>query len=82
MNSKQRRHNRVFCHKVTLSISATEYGIWWSDFDKRVDDALQWLRRNSKAKNYIVLDPGFRFGSQTILFRDGPLATAFALKWL
>jgi hypothetical protein len=83
MNSKQRRHERVFAHEVTLVAGR---GANLSDavenyyaFEQRCDQAKGWLQWQTKRKNYFV---GTRqFDHQTFRFRSGALATVFALKW-
>ena len=77
MNSKQRRKLRVFTHEVTLVCSNNER---YFEFDRRVDQAKQWLQWNTKRKNY-RLEPS-QYDRQTFKFRNAGLASVFALKFL
>ena len=77
MNSKQRRIQRAFEHEVTLVYREGER---YLEFDRRVEQAKGWLQWRTKRKNYI-LGPE-QHDRQTFKFRNGGLATVFALKWL
>ena len=77
MNSKQRRKQRVFEHEVTMSYREAET---YREFDARVARAKGWLQWNTKSKNY-ALAP-MRSLHQTFKFRDGGLASVFALRFL
>ena len=79
MNSQQRRHLRVFVHEVTL-IAGTRPGERYFEFDRRVEEAKGWLQWRTKRRNYTL---GRRsHDRQTFLFRDGGIASMFALKFL
>lgn len=76
MNSKQRRGNRVFVHEVVLR---PKEGERYFEFDLRCDHAKGWLQWQTKRKNYIMGPK--TYNSQTFLFRDGPIASVFTLRW-
>lgn len=78
MNSKQRHRQRVFVHEVTLV--AGDRPERYFEFDRRVDQAKQWLQWNTKRKNYIVCPK--QYNNQTFKFRSAGLASVFALKFL
>ena len=78
MNSRQRRSERKYEHEVTLTVRSDD--LRYLDFDRRVKEAKGWLQWRVKRKMY-KLGPAL-YNSQTFKFRDGGLATAFALKWL
>ena len=76
MNSKQRRNQRVFEHEVTLVARDERY----FQFERRVAMAKQWLQWNTKRRNYIL---GQRsHDRQVFKFRNGGMASVFALKWM
>jgi hypothetical protein len=77
MNSKQRRHKRVFEHEVTIHAKSNEP---YFEYDQKVEKAKMWLQWRTKRKNYVLGTRSYQ--SQTFKFRDGSLATLFALKWL
>lgn len=76
MNSKQRRHQRVFAYEVVLHCRDTER---YFEFDRRVDQAKGWLQWRSKRKNWMQSHHGYN--SITFKFSNEGLATLFALKW-
>lgn len=78
MNSKQRRGGRVFLYEVTLTASDRPNERYF-EFDRRVDLAKGWLQWQTKRKNY-TCGPK-QYDSQTFKFRNGALASVFALKW-
>lgn len=78
MNSKQRRGQRVFVHEVTLI--AGQRPERYLEFDRRVDQAKQWLQWNTKRKNYTLGPP--QYDRQTFKFRNAGIASVFALKFL
>lgn len=78
MNSKQRRGNRVFVHEVTLKAGGVP-GERYFEFDRRCESAKGWLQWQTKRKNYTTGNK--TYDSLTFKFRDGGLASAFALKW-
>lgn len=81
MNSKQRRNQRVFEHEVTIHAGAGHWtGERWFEFDKRLDQAKQWLQWNTKRKNY-TMGPKL-YDRQTFKFRNAGMASVFALKFL
>lgn len=77
MNSKQRRGQRAFVHEVKIVCRNDER---YFEFDKRVSAAKGWLQWQAKRKNY-TLGPK-TYNSQTFKFRNGGLASVFALKWV
>lgn len=80
MNSKQRRGQRVFVHEVTIHAGAGHWaGERYFEFDRRVDQAKQWLQWTTKRKNY-TMGPKL-YDRQTFKFRHSGLAIMFALKW-
>lgn len=78
MNSKQRRQQRVFEHEVTLH-AGTRPNERYFEFDRRVEQAKGWLQWQTKRKNW-TCGPKL-YDRQTFKFRDGGLASVFALKW-
>lgn len=76
MNSKQRRGQRVFVHEVTI---VCRNGERYFEFDRRVDEAKGWLQWRAKRKQY-TLGPKL-YDRQTFKFRNGGMASMFALKW-
>ena len=76
MNSKQRRGQRVFEHEVTLVCSNERY----FEFDRRCDQAKQWLQWTTKRKNY-TMGPRL-YDRQTFKFRNAGVASVFALKFV
>ena len=77
MNAKQRHKQRVFEHEVTMSYKETET---YREFDARVARAKGWLQWQTKRKMYKISTK--QYDRQTFKFRDGGLASAFALRWL
>jgi len=77
MNSRQRRSQRVYEHEVTL---VPRNGDRYLDFDRRVEQAKGWLKWHTRRKNYVI-GPATH-NTQTFKFRDGGLASVFALTWL
>lgn len=77
MNSKQRRNQRVFEHEVTIVCRNNER---YFEFDRRVEQAKGWLQWRTKRKNYVI-GPA-TYNTQTFKFRNGGLASVFALTWL
>jgi hypothetical protein len=77
MNSKQRRNNRVFVHEVTLYAETDD--VWINDFDEKVAEAKGWLQWRTKRKNWTTGPT--QWNRITFKFRDGNLATLFALRW-
>lgn len=81
MNSKQRRGQRVFLHEVTLIAGQ---GQWkeerYFEFDRRVDQAKQWLQWTTKRKNYTLGRK--EYDRQTFKFRNAGTASVFALKFI
>ena len=76
MNSKQRRHGRVFAHSVTLVARGPER---YLEFEQRVKQAKMWLQWQTKRKNWT---PGrVSYDSAEFRFQNGALAAVFALKW-
>lgn len=78
MNSKQRRNQRVFLHEVTLV--AGQQPERYFEFDRRVEQAKQWLQWNTKRRNYIMDPP--KYDRQTFKFRNAGMASVFALKFV
>jgi hypothetical protein len=82
VNSRQRRHLRVFRHEVTLIAGSHKPQERYFEFEHRLERAETWLRHVTKSKNYLILpwtiDTYFK---QTYKFRDGAVATMFALRW-
>ena len=79
MNSKQRRKQRVFEHEITLVCHDEQH---YFEFDRRVEEATDWLQcqtKRDKRKNYILGDRTYK--SQTFKFRNGNIASFFALRW-
>lgn len=76
MNSRQRRNQRAFEHEITLVCRDTER---YFEFDRRVLAAKGWLQWTTKRKNYTLGPKGH--DRQTFKFRQGGLASMFALKW-
>lgn len=76
MNSKQRRHGRVFEHSVVLVARNTER---YFEFDQRVEQAKMWLQWQTKRKNWTR--GRTQYDSAEFKFRNGGLASVFALKW-
>ncbi len=77
MNSKQRRHQRVFEHEVTLVCRDNER---YFEFDRKVEQAKMWLQWRTKKKNYLLGTTTHK--SQTFKFRNPGMASVFALTWL
>ena len=77
MNSKQRRHQRVFEHEVTLHCKDNER---YFEFDRRVEQARMWLQWRTKRKNYTLDKTGY--AHQTFKFKSAGMASVFALTWL
>ena len=78
MNSRQRRSERKYEHEVTLTVRSDD--LRYLDFDRRVEAAKGWLNGQVKRKMW-KLGPS-HYNNQTFKFRDGGLASAFALRWL
>lgn len=76
MNSKQRRKTRAFVHEVVLEWGDKEKH---QDFARRLEHARGWLQWQTKRKNYTMGREGYT--SQSFLFRNGGIASVFALKW-
>lgn len=76
MNSKQRRHKRVFEHEVVLTCRDNER---YFEFDKRVKLAGGWLQWQTKRKNWTWESSDYK--SAIFKFRNGAIASVFALKW-
>jgi hypothetical protein len=76
MNSKQRRHGRVFEHEVTLLCRDNER---YFEFEARVKHAEGWLQWQTKRKNWTK--GRAVYNAQTFKFRNGAIASVFALKW-
>lgn len=77
MNSKQRRQRyRAFPHEFTIHAKQHER---YFGFDERVDQANAWLKKQAKRSQWTRDRHGYNH--QTFRFRDGGLATAFALKF-
>jgi hypothetical protein len=77
MNSRQRRKERVYEHEVTIH---PKDGDRYFEFDETIKQAKMWLQWRTKRKNYIIVPNQYRY--QTFKFRNGALATVFALRWL
>jgi hypothetical protein len=76
MNSKQRRKLRVYDIEVTIACGNDES---YPDYARRLALAKSWLQIRNKQRQWIYGKEGFH--SQTFKFRNGALATMFALKW-
>jgi hypothetical protein len=72
----------VFEHEVTLIAGSHKPHERYFEFERRLEKAENWLHRATKSKNYFIcpwtIDTYFK---QTYKFRDGALATMFALRW-
>lgn len=77
MNSKQRRGQRVFVHEVKIQLNSTER---LSEFDQRLSNAKGWLQWRTKRKNWTIVYNNSL--GVTFKFRDGAMASIFALKFL
>jgi hypothetical protein len=77
MNSSQRRKQRVYEHEVTLHANIDEP---YFKYDQKIKEAKMWLQWRTKRKNYIIMTNTYNY--QTFKFRNGALATMFALRWL
>ena len=77
MNSSQRRNTRVFEHEITLVCRDDQR---YFEFDRKVALAKGWLQCNTKRRNYILGRSTHK--SQTFKFRNGAIASIFALKFL
>jgi hypothetical protein len=78
MNSRQRRNQRVFEHEVTLV--AGKNGERYFEFDRRCEQAKQWLQWNTKRKNY-TMGPAL-YDRRVFKFRSAGMASVFALRFL
>lgn len=76
MNSRQRRHRRVFEHEVKIVCGNHER---YFQFDHRIEQAKGWLQWTAKKKHWHM--EYTRHDVATFRFSRGDLATIFALKW-
>ena len=77
MNAQQRRRQSRRCsHQVVLECSNEQY----FRFDARVAESIHWARLHCLPEDWYHRERDYR--SHKFWFRSGPVASAFALRWL